>query len=64
LTPAFSPFFAALAQRLNQERIHAFTKPDTGMLILAPPLVTTSAELEEGLARIADCVSFAAKSLA
>lgn len=64
ISEGFAPFFAELSQRLAQERIHAFVKPDTGMLILAPPLVTSRAELDEGLARIADCVSLAAGRLA
>lgn len=63
MTPQFAPFFAALGKALAQERIHAFAKADTGMLILAPPLVTTRSELEEGLARVARCVSGAAQAI-
>lgn len=63
MTDEFAPFFAALTKNLAEERIHAFAKADTGMLILAPPLVTTRAELEDGLGRVAGCVSRAAAAL-
>lgn len=63
MTPPFHAFFAALNQRLGEQRIHAFAKADTGTLILAPPLVTTRLELEQGLERVADCVKQAAETL-
>ena len=63
MTDAFKPFFAELSRCLTRERIHAFAKPDTGMMVLAPPLVTTSEELESGLARVAACVSQAATKI-
>lgn len=63
MTERFKRFFAELSRQLTQERIHAFAKADTGMLVLAPPLVTTRGELEEGLTRIAGCVSKAAEVL-
>ncbi len=63
MTPEFAPFFAALTTELKEQRIHCYAKAATGMLILAPPLVTSKAELEEGLARVADCVGRAAAKL-
>ena len=63
MSETFKPFFAELSRQLTQERIHAFAKPDTGMMVLAPPLVTTLGELEDGLARVAACVSRAAERM-
>lgn len=63
ISQRFAPFFAALSRELQAQKIHAFVKPDTGMLVLAPPLVTSKEELEEGLARVAGCVQRAASLL-
>jgi taurine--2-oxoglutarate transaminase len=63
MSPAFACFFAELSRRLQQERIHLFVKPETGMLVLAPPLVISAEELEEGLERVAGCVRQAAERL-
>jgi taurine--2-oxoglutarate transaminase len=63
MTAEFAPFFGALTRKLVEERIHAYAKPTTGMLVIAPPLVTSRAELEEGLARVANCVAGAAEYL-
>lgn len=63
MTEPFTSFFARLSRRLADERIHAFAKADTGMLILAPPLVISQGELEEGLARVAACVAQAAQGM-
>lgn len=53
----WEPFFARLKSELDEARIHAYVKPATGMLILAPPLVISEAELNDGLARVGDCVA-------
>lgn len=59
----FRPFLESFARELLVERIHAFVKVDKGMLILAPPLVISDAELEEGLSRVAECAGRAAKNI-
>lgn len=56
-TPSWKPFFASLSRRLKAQRVHCYPKPDTGMLVLAPPLVITAAELVEGIDLIADCIA-------
>lgn len=50
------PFFARLSAILREQRIHCYPKPETGMLVLAPPLVISEAALAEGLERVALCV--------
>lgn len=60
--PRMAQFFARLAEKLVSERIHLFLKPTAGMMIMAPPLVISRAELEEGLTRVAECVRWAVQS--
>lgn len=58
---AWSEFFTRLASELKEKRIHCSLKPETGMVILAPPLVISEAELVEGLDELAGCVERAWK---
>ena len=55
----WSAFFSELSSKLKAERIHCYAKADTGMLILAPPLVISSEELKGGLERVGECVAWA-----
>lgn len=55
--PSWHPFFDALSRNLKMERIHCYPKVDTGMLVLAPPLVISETELREALEKIVGCVS-------
>lgn len=57
--PGWEVFFRELSAKLKAEKIHCYAKADTGMLILAPPLVIDSEELSVGLERIRACVNWA-----
>ena len=54
--PKWASFFTALSQELKREQIHCYPKIDTGMLVIAPPLVIEESELREGLERLRACV--------
>jgi adenosylmethionine-8-amino-7-oxononanoate aminotransferase len=54
--PEWGDFFARLAQMFVENRLHLYTKPDRGMLVLAPPLVITDKELDDSLSLIAKLV--------
>lgn len=56
ISERFQAFFRAFARELDQDRIHAYVKGDKGMLIVAPPLVSTREELEKGFERVTACV--------
>lgn len=57
------PFYEKLQGGLREARIHAYVKPTTGMLILAPPLVISDERLQDGLAQVAECVAAAGRGL-
>ncbi len=60
--PRFEILFRTFQEGLASERIHAYCKPKVGMLVLAPPLVISEAELEEGFSRMGDCLQSAAQA--
>lgn len=57
MEPEWVGFYPLLAQKLKEHRIHCYPKADTGMLVIAPPLVIEEGTLEEGLERVAQLVS-------
>ena len=52
----WQPFFGRLCEILKRERIHCYPKADTGILVIAPPLVIEEEMLTEGLSRVAEAV--------
>jgi taurine---2-oxoglutarate transaminase len=55
--PEWKPFFQVLSRNLQANRIHCYAKPDIGMIILAPPLVISDEELQQGLETVTKCVA-------
>jgi len=62
--PKWASFFTTLSQQLKRERIHCYPKIDTGMMVIAPPLVIEESELREGLERVRACVVSASDHMA
>lgn len=58
---AFQPFFKELKTQLAVRRTHAYAKPDTGMMVLAPPLVVSDDDLDTALGIVTECVAEAWK---
>ena len=55
-TSDWQPFFQELKAQLAVRRTHAYAKPDVGMLVLAPPLLISEAELDEAMGVVTECV--------
>ncbi len=53
----WAAFFQALQARLKEKRIHCYPKADTGILVIAPPLVIEESELQRGLETVERCVA-------
>ncbi|MFA5506198.1 MAG: aminotransferase class III-fold pyridoxal phosphate-dependent enzyme [Vulcanimicrobiota bacterium] len=53
---AWQPFFERLSGELVKARLHLYPKAEQGMIVMAPPLVISQAELEEGLEGVRGCV--------
>lgn len=54
--PGWAAFWARLSAKLKEQRLHCYPKADTGILVIAPPLVIEEKELVEGLERLASAV--------
>lgn len=56
MEPEWVGFYPKLVQKLKEKRIHCYAKADTGMIVIAPPLVIEEELLSEGLEQVARLV--------